>query len=266
MNKLFTCLIAVIVVLSSVSGFLFYQLDDVNGLNSELRSQNVEVQNQLNELQTQNSELDNQVAELQNQNSEQQKQIDNQLEENSELRNQIGEEQAENDKLENQTTTLQVQLGEVQDQLEASQNQTILLQNQVSEQLDALRHVTYELALERPLDVLISGFKWDWSFSPMVGLSVLFPFNVTVSNIDATALGGLTLNVRLLKKGTLIEAKASSGFSVQIGNIQARETQEIPCRVLATFGTVSPDSAVCAIRLTVNGIVLDERTYNLPQP
>ena len=264
MNKLFVGLTIVIVAVSFVSGFLFYQINEVNGLNSELRSQNAEAQNQLNETQNQNNQLENQITALQNQNSELQTQIDEKQEENSELQEQINEQQDRNDELKNQTSNLQLQISAIQDQLSASQNQTSILENQISEQLDALRDVTYALARERPLDVQISKFQWDWSFDPLGGLTVVYSVNITVSNVDNTALGGFTLNARLLKKGTLIEPYASHGFFVQIGNLEARKGHVISGNILAAVGTISPDSVVCAIKLTIKDIVVDERTFNLP--
>ena len=265
MNKLFAVLTITIVVLSFVSGFLFYQINDVQGLNSELRSKSAEVQNQLDEQQEQNNELENQITELQNQNSGLQNQITEQQDENSELQEQLDEQQTRNDELQNQTNDLQLQISEIQNQLNASQNQISILQNQVSEQLDALREATYELARERPLKALISKFEWDWSFDPFGGLTVVYTANVTVSNIDVTALGGLTLNVKLLKKGTLIEPYGSSGFTTQIGILQAKESRVIPSKIFATVGTISRDSAVCSITLTAGDIVVDERIYNLPE-
>ncbi len=263
MNKLFVSLTITVVSLSLVIGFLFYQINDVQVLNSQLRSQNAEAQNQLNDLQNQNNELGGQITELQNQNNELKEQIDDQLDKNDELKNQIYEEQNRNDELENQTQYLQVQINEIQDQLNASQNQTSYLQNQISEQLESISQITYELALERPLDVLISKFDWDWSFNPYGGLTVSYPVNITVSNIDVSALGGLTINARLLKKGTLTELYASHGFSAQIGNLQAGENQQISGEILAPVG-FDPDSAVCSLKLSVKGIVLDEKTWNLP--
>ncbi len=264
MNRLSVSLTVTVVLLSFVSGFLFYQNNDAQALNKELRSQNADVQNQLNDLQIQNDELENQISYLQNQNNELQDQIDDQQAENSILQNQIDEEQNRSNALENQTQYLQGQISEIQNQLNASQNQTNYLQNQISEQLESISQITYELALERPLDVLISNFDWDWSFNPYGGLTVSFPVKITVTNIDVTALGGLTINARLLKKGTLTEPYGSHGFSAQIGNLQAEESQVISGGILATVGTINPDSVVCAIKLSSRGILLDEKTWNLP--
>ena len=66
MNRLSVILTVAVVLLSFVSGFLFYQNNDFQGLNSELRSQNAGIQNQLNDMEIQNSELVNQIGELQN--------------------------------------------------------------------------------------------------------------------------------------------------------------------------------------------------------
>jgi hypothetical protein len=263
MNRLSVILTVTVVLLSFVSGFLFYQNNDAQALNKELRSQNTDVQNQLNGMEIQNNELENQISELQKQNSDLQDQIDDQQAENSILQNQIGAEQNRSNELENQTQYLHVQINEIQDQLNASQNQTNYLQNQVSEQLESISQITYELALERPLNVLISNFDWNWSFTPLVGLTVSHPVKITVTNIDVTALGGLIINARLLKKGTLTEPYGSHGFSAQIGNLQAGESQQISGEILATVG-FNPESAVCSITLSAKGIVLDEKTWNLP--
>ncbi|MGD2066826.1 MAG: hypothetical protein PVI43_06635 [Candidatus Bathyarchaeota archaeon] len=263
MNRLSVSLTVIVVLLTFVSGFLFYQNNYAQALNKELRSQNVDVQNQLNDLEIQNDELGNQINDLQTQNNELQEQIDDQQAENSILQNQIDEEQNRSNELENQTQSLLVQINEIQDQLDTSQNQTNYLHNQASEQLESISQITYELALERPLDVLISKFDWDWSFNPYGGLTVSYPINITVTNIDVTALGGLTINARLLKKGTLTELYASHGFSAQIGNLQAGESQQISGEILAPVG-FNPESAVCSIKLSAKSIVLDEKIWNLP--
>jgi len=264
MKRLVAVLVITIVILGVISGFLAYQNVEMQNQNSELRNQNADIQNQLNDLQIQNNELENQICELQNHNNELQEQIDGQQGENSILQNQIYEEQNRSNELKNQTQYLQVQINEIQDQLNASQNQNNYLQNQVSEQLESISQVTHELALERPLNVLISNFDWNWIFSPMVGLTVSFPVKITVTNIDVAALGGLTINARLVKKGTLSEPYGSHGFSAEIGNLRASESQVISGGILATVGTINPDSVVCSIKLSSRGIVLDEKTWNLP--
>jgi hypothetical protein len=263
MNRLVIGLTIAVVVLSFVNGFLCYQLNDVNALNSELRSQNADIQNQLDEQQIQNSEQETQITILQNRNNALQWQISEQQNETGELEKQLSEQQNINYELQNQTNNLQLQLGKVQDQLAASQNQTSYLQTQLGEQLAALGDVTYELALERPLDVLITKFEWTGSFSPLVGLTVNYSIIVTVQNVDVTALGGLSLSARFLKKDTLTPITYSHVFSTTIGNLKAGESRDLYCGILAAVGTITPDSAVCALRLTVNDIVLDERTYNL---
>ena len=166
-----------------------------------------------------------------------------------ELQNQIAELQAKNSDLEGQ-------IGEIQNQL----NET---QNQVSEQQTNLRDMTYELALERPLKVLITNFTWVGDFNPMVGLTISHTIKVTVRNNDDVDVSGLTLTVRLLKKGTLIEVKDSTAFPIQIDQLKMGESREVRSGILATLGSFSVDSAVCAVTLSVRGVVLDEETYNL---
>lgn len=172
------------------------------------------------------------------------------------LQNQIDELQAQNNELQDQNRALQAQVSEIQDQLNESQNQS-------NTQQDYLSDITYELALERPLRVLITKFKWVGDFNPIGGLTISYSVKVTVQNTDVIGVSGLTLTVRLLNKGTLIEVKDSMGFSSQIDMLNAGESREISGGILATLDSFSTDSAVCAVRLTVRDIVLDEGTYNL---
>jgi cell division protein FtsB len=174
----------------------------------------------------------------------------------SELQNQIGKLQAQNSELQDQNKALQAQVSEIQDQLDESQNQSNTRQ-------DYLRDITYELALERPLRVLITKFKWVGDFNPIGGLTIGYSVKVTVQNTDVISVSGLTLTVRLLNKGTIIEVKYSRGFSTGIDQLKAGESREISGQILATLDSFSTDSAVCAVRLTVRDIVLDEGTYNL---
>jgi cell division protein FtsB len=174
----------------------------------------------------------------------------------SALQNQIGELQAQNGELQDQNSDLQAQVSEIQDKLDESQNQ-------ISEQQDILRDITYELALERPLHVLIAKFNWVGDFNPIGGLTIGYSVKVTVQNTDATALSGLALTVRLLIKGTLTEVKDSRGFSMQIDQLKAGESREITGMISATLDSFNTDSALCAIRLGVKDIILDEGTYNL---
>lgn len=172
------------------------------------------------------------------------------------LQNQIDELQAQNNELQDQNRALQAQVSEIQDQLNESQNQSDTQQGYLSD-------ITYELALERPLRVLITKFKWVGDFNPIGGLTISYSVKVTVQNTDVIGVSGLTLTVRLLNKGTLIEVKNSNGFSSQIDMLNAGESREISGGILAALGSFSNDSAVCAVRLTVRDIVLDEGTYNL---
>jgi hypothetical protein len=78
MNRLVGTLAITIVILGVVSGFLFYQNNELQKVNRELRNHNSEIQNQLDEQETDNIELQNQILELENQTLEQQNQV-NQL-------------------------------------------------------------------------------------------------------------------------------------------------------------------------------------------
>jgi hypothetical protein len=165
--------------------------------------------------------------------------------------------------LQNQIDQLQTQVSDLQDQNSTLQDQIGKLQNQNSEQQLRLSEITYALALERPLRVLITKFKWIGDFNPIGGLAIGYSVNVTVQNTDVIAVSGLTLTVRLLYKGTLIEVKDSRGFSKHIDMLNAGESREVTGEVIATLDSFSTASAACAIRLSVNDVALDEGTYNL---
>jgi len=172
------------------------------------------------------------------------------------VHNQVSALQTQISELQARNSALEVQISEIQDHL----NET---QNQISEQQENLRDITYELALSRPLNVLITKFNWVGDFNPFGGMTMSYPVKVTVRNNDVVDVSGLTLSVRLLIKGTLIGVKDSYGFPIQIDELKAGESQEISGGILATLGSFSTDSAVCAVRLSVRDIVLDEGTYNL---
>ena len=172
------------------------------------------------------------------------------------VRTQISELQTQISELQDQNNDLQAQIYDIQGQLNESQNQ-------ITEQQRSLRDITYDLALERPLRVLITKFEWVGDFNPIVGLAIGYSVKVTVQNTDVIDVSGLTLTVRLLSKGTIIEVKDSRGFSTGIDQLKAGESREISGQILAALGSFTTDSAVCAVRLSVRDIVLDEGTYNL---
>jgi hypothetical protein len=86
MNRLVGTLAITIVILGVVSGFLFYQNNELQKVNRELRNHNSEIQNQLDEQETDNIELQNQILELENQTLELQNQV-NQLTQLSTIKN-----------------------------------------------------------------------------------------------------------------------------------------------------------------------------------
>jgi uncharacterized protein YoxC len=103
MNRLVAVLSTAVIILSIVYGLLFYQLNVVQSVNSELRSQNVEIRNQLDEVQTQNEELGNQITGLQRQNNELENISD-------ELESQVGDKNSETDFLNSQVANLNNQI------------------------------------------------------------------------------------------------------------------------------------------------------------
>jgi predicted nuclease with TOPRIM domain len=93
MKKLVSVLIVTILILSVLSGCLFFQLSVTQSLNSELRSQTSEIQNRLDEQQSHSHELENEVCELENQVDELENQISEFQTLNSEFQNQINEQE-----------------------------------------------------------------------------------------------------------------------------------------------------------------------------
>jgi phage-related minor tail protein len=174
----------------------------------------------------------------------------------SELQNQVSE-------LQEQNSNLEAQISETQNQLNETQNQLNETQSKLREQQDNLKDITYELTLKRQLDLFISNFTWVGDFNPMVGLTISYSVVVDVRNNDVVDVSGLTLTVRLLRKGTLIEVGQSKGFSSQINDLKTMETRKVIGGILATLDSFSADTAVCSVILSVRGIVLDEGTYNL---
>jgi type II secretory pathway pseudopilin PulG len=174
----------------------------------------------------------------------------------SELQNQIGQ-------LQEQNSNLELQIIEIQDQLNETKNLLDETQSQLKDQIENLGDTTYELALERQLRLYITRFEWVGDFNPMVGLAISYSVVVNVRNNDVVDVSGLTLTVRLLRKGTLIEVGQSRGFFTQINDLGAGESREVTGGILAALDSFSVDTAVCSVLLSVRGIVLDEGTFNL---
>jgi uncharacterized protein YigA (DUF484 family) len=147
--------------------------------------------------------------------------------------------------LQNQISELQAQNSELQDQLSELQNQLSELQN----------------LIDYAHDVKIIAFNWSGGFYPVVGVTLFHPVRVTIKNMGAYDVSGLTLTVKLVYVET--QTEVGRGDTKQIGVIHAGEILEFGGGILAGLGSFSKDSAVCVITLSLGNLVLDEWTRNL---
>lgn len=157
----------------------------------------------------------------------------------SSLQAQIADLQAQNSELIFQNSTLQAQVNELQ------------LQNR--EQQDRLNDYTLELAKTRHLRLEITAFIWEGGFHPIVGVTLIHPYNVTIQNNDVVPAFGLTLTATLLRG----DVKIGDEGVMRIGRLNVGETEVAGYGPLTTIGT-SLDGAVCSVTLSAGTIVLDE--------
>jgi uncharacterized protein YlxW (UPF0749 family) len=158
----------------------------------------------------------------------------------SALQNQISDLQAQNSELQDQNSDLQEKVSELQNQLAELQNKTGVASN-----------------------VKITAFEWLGGLSPVIGLTLSHPVNVTVANAGVNDVRGLNLTAKLVYTGTQIEVDGRA-YVKQIDVIHAGEVLEFSGDIWATMGSFSKDSARCVITLTWGDIVLDEWRRSLP--
>ena len=162
----------------------------------------------------------------------------------SSLQAQIADLQAQNSELTSQNSTLQAQVNPLQ------------LQNR--EQQDRLNDYTLELAKTRHLRLEITAFIWEGGFHPIVGVTLIHPYNATIQNNDVVPAFGLTLTATLLHEGI----KIGDEGVMRIGRLNVGETEVAGYGPLTTIGT-SLDGAVCSVTLSAGTIVLDEWIGNI---
>lgn len=165
MKKIVGLLIISIIVVSVVSGLLFYQLNAVQDENSNLRSQLFEVNTQLDEEQNYTLQLESQVTELENQKA------------------QLGSQTTE---LQNQTTQLESQVAELTNEINQFEGQVIDLNNQIGQleieifelerQRDELQNVLNNIDIVNITEFIV------YSFNPIAGLTIVSTANITIKN------------------------------------------------------------------------------------
>ena len=160
------------------------------------------------------------------------------------LQGQIADLRAQNSELTSQNSTLQTKVNELQ------------LQNR--EQQDRLNDYTLELAKTRHLRLEITAFIWEGGFHPIVGVTLIHPYNATIQNNDVVPAFGLTLTATLLHEGV----KIGDEGVMRIGRLNVGETEVVGYGPLTTIGT-SLDGAVCSVTLSAGTIVLDEWIGNI---
>lgn len=93
------------------------------------------------------------------------------------------------------------------------QDQTSRLELEKKELQDRLNDYTKELAKERHLKLEITSFVWEGGFHPIVGVTLIHPYNVTIQNNDAIPVFGLTLTATLLRGGIKIGNEGTKQIS-----------------------------------------------------
>ncbi|MGD6932985.1 MAG: hypothetical protein ACQCN5_02145 [Candidatus Bathyarchaeia archaeon] len=169
------------------------------------------------------------------------------------LYSQVSEQQAKVSKLETQNMELQTQNSTLQTQLKN-------LQQQFKEQQDRASDLTYQLALERHLKVEITQAHGSLGWSPIGGVTVSHPANVTVVNNDSVALFGLTATFQFVDKDS--GAQIGHEGVTEIQRLDVGESQVVNGNVLVELN-VNLDNAVCKITISKGSIILDEWTGNL---
>ncbi len=161
--------------------------------------------------------------------------------------------QTETEQLKNQNRELQAQNSTLQTQLSE-----LRLQNK--EQQDRLNDYTYQLSLERKLYVEITQAKASRGGSPIVGVTLSHPVNVTILNHDVVPLYGLVAAFNYVHKDSGV--KIGDGGQAAIERIDVGENKTVSGSVYITLGT-NLDDAVCRITLLSGSTVLDEWTQEV---
>jgi hypothetical protein len=160
--------------------------------------------------------------------------------------------------LQTQITDLAAQNSDSQSQLNDLQEQLRGLKLTNRELQDRLNDFTSELAKQRHLKIAITDFMWERGFHPIVGVTLIHPYNVTIQNDDAVPAFGLTLTATLIRGGI----KIGDEGVMRINRLNVGATEVSAYGPLTPVGT-NLDGAECIVTLSVGGIILDEWTGNI---
>lgn len=166
-------------------------------------------------------------------------------------------------RLQTQVSLLENQNAELQDQNQTLQIQLKELQLQHKEQQDRSSDITYQLALERRLqvDILEAHFS---GWSPIGGVAVIYPANVTIINNDAVSLFGLTATFQFIDK--------YSGHQIGEQGTTKIERLDVGANQVITGGIITVldlnmstgiDNANFKVTVSTGSVILDEWTQEL---
>jgi hypothetical protein len=150
----------------------------------------------------------------------------------------------QNAELQTQNSTLQTQIGDLQAQTQEN-----------------LSRFTYQLALERHLNVEITQAYWNKGWYPLGGVAVSHPVNATIHNSDVVPLCNLTATIRFVDKDSGAQIGQQGTF--KIDRVNAGESIVVNGSAYTTLDTSMDDgtaNAVCKIAVSVGDVVLVELT------
>ncbi len=159
-----------------------------------------------------------------------------------ELQAKVNQLETQNIELSTQNSTLQAQMNELQ----------TLNQEDLSE-------FTYQLALERHLNVKITQAYWNKGWYPLGGVTVSHPVNVTIHNSDVLPLCGLTAKFCFFDKESGAQIGQQGTFNID--RINAGETLVVNGSAYTTLNADMDDgtaNAVCKISISNRDNILIE--------
>lgn len=157
--------------------------------------------------------------------------------------------------LKTQINELQTQNSELESQLSALQDQFDELLLEKRELSDRLNDYSLELVKNSNLKLEITDFVWEGGFHPIVGVTLIHPYNVTIKNDEAVPIFGLKLTATLIRGGI----KIGDEGTMQISRLNRGMMEVSGFGPLTTLGTDLKD-AVCLIQLSLGDKIIDEYT------
>jgi hypothetical protein len=160
------------------------------------------------------------------------------------LQSRVSMLETQNVQLNTQNNTLQAQIEDLQ-----AQNQ------------EDLSEFTYQLALERHLNVEITQAYWNKGWHPLGGVAVSHPVNATIHNNDVIPLCGLTATFRFVDRDSGAQIGEAGTFKVDRVNVG--ESLVVNGSAYTTLNENMDDgtaNAICKITIATGDVVLVELT------